>query len=235
MPPTPRIRHARHRDFDGTERGTAGIRRLPRTHTFFQNRTADEADGGIGDTAEPVVFTADATVAAAAATGTLTATGNFSDEDEVVIGDSEYTLIFKIEPSEPGEVAVGNNLAESLENLENEINGLGIGDEHPDVTAASTATTLVVTAKVPGTDGNSIDTTTTASDASWGGATMSGGVDAAPGQLTVTDHDYRDGDGLFVLDSDGDLPEGLSDEQFYWVRVLDENTLTLHETPPVLP
>lgn len=105
------------------------------------------------------------TVSGVKATGTLTATANFSASETVTIGSTTYTF-----GSGTGQIAVGENLATSLTSLASAINATGL------VVAVATATTIVLTAKEAGTAGNSIATTETASNASFGGATLAGGV-----------------------------------------------------------
>lgn len=47
--------------------------------------------------------------------------------------------------------------------------------------------------------------------------------------LNLTLHTYTTGDGPFLLsNSGGVLPTGLDDTTFYWVRVNDANSVTLH-------
>jgi len=96
------------------------------------------------------------------ASGTVTVTGNFSADDELTIGDDTYT--FKAAPSSAYEVDLGADAEESLSNLAAAINGTGTAGTtygtgtaaNDDVSATSTATTLVVTARTAGTSGNSI-------------------------------------------------------------------------------
>lgn len=53
-----RIRHLRHRELDGAERGPGARKRLRHVDDFLDNRAANAADGGIGDTAATSEFTA---------------------------------------------------------------------------------------------------------------------------------------------------------------------------------
>lgn len=117
-----------------------------------------------------------------AATGTLTFTGQPANGDTVTIGAKTYTFQTVL-TNVDGNVFIGANLAASISNLAAAITlGAGSGTAYAaattlntDVTATAGATTLVITAKVGGTSGNSITTTETSANASWGGATMSGG------------------------------------------------------------
>lgn len=117
-----------------------------------------------------------------AATGTLTFTGQPANTETVVIDGKTYTFQTVL-TNVDGNVLIGANLAASIANLTDAINlGAGAGTDYaaattlnPDVTGTAGATTLVVTAKIAGTGGNAITTTETITNASWGGATLSGG------------------------------------------------------------
>ena len=96
------------------------------------------------------------------ASGTVTVTGNFTANDELTIGDDTYTFVAS--PSSAYEVDLGADAEESLSNLAAAINGTGTAGTtygsgtaaNSDVSATSTATTLVVTARTAGTAGNSV-------------------------------------------------------------------------------
>jgi len=131
----------------------------------------------------PVQILTDVTVAAGvAATGTLTSTANFANGETVTIDAKVYTFQTVLTDVD-GNVNIGGTQALSMENLRRAINLDGIAGTdyatsmtlHPTVSATDTATTTDVTAKKAGTFGNSIATTETAGNASWGGATLSGG------------------------------------------------------------
>lgn len=124
---------------------------------------------------------------AAKATGTLTSSGNFTDTQTVTIGSKVYTFQTTL-TNVDGNVLIGADRTASHANLKAAINlEAGAGTTyaaamtiHPTVTATSAnATTTVVKAKSAGTAGNSIASTETQSNASWGGATLSGGLDAS--------------------------------------------------------
>lgn len=119
------------------------------------------------------------------ATGTLTSTGNFTDGDTVTIGSKVYTMQDTL-TNVDGNVKIGASATASLLNLARAINDSGgtpgtdyaaAMTAHPSVTATSDATTVVVTAILSGTAGNSIATTEVSTAVSWGGATLSGGSD----------------------------------------------------------
>jgi hypothetical protein len=121
--------------------------------------------------------------ASSSASGTLTTTGVFSNSETVTIDTKVYTFQTAL-TNVDGNVLIGANVAASLANLAAAI-GLGAGSGttyaaamtvHPTVTATATATTLVVTAKTGGTAGNSIATTKVAANATFGAATLTGGL-----------------------------------------------------------
>mgnify|MGYP003292592714 CR=1 FL=1 len=115
------------------------------------------------------------------AKATLTTTGNFSANDTVTVGVQTYT--FKAEPASAYDVDLGTDAATSLANLEKAINLTGTAGTtygtgtlaNALCTATATSTTLVVTAKEPGYEGNSIAVAETGSACSFDGETLSGG------------------------------------------------------------
>lgn len=121
------------------------------------------------------------------ATGTLTSSGNFTDGQTVTIGSKVYTFQTTLTNAD-GNVAIGADRTASHANLIAAINlGSGSGTAyaadmtiHPTVEGVSSnATTSVVRAKTAGTAGNSIATTETQTNASWGASTLASGADAA--------------------------------------------------------
>jgi len=120
-----------------------------------------------------------------AASDVLTATGVFADAETVTINGKVYTLQ-SVLTNVDGHVKIGVDLATTLTNLKNAINLNGLGvpgtdyalstTQNADVTAADTATTLTVTAKVSGTVGNAITATEVVLNAAWASATLTGGV-----------------------------------------------------------
>ena len=127
---------------------------------------------------------ADVSVAAAtAAAATLTSAGAFSDTETVTIGSRTYTFRTPFVDAADNIDASGT-VAQTHETLRRAINGDGVAGTtygtgtvvHADVTAADTATTNVITAKKAGTFGNTIATTETGANISFGGALMSGGT-----------------------------------------------------------
>lgn len=130
----------------------------------------------------PIVLNASG---AAAAGGTLTSTGtNVTDGDTATLGAVTYR--FKTTMAQANDVQRGADAATTLANLKKAINATGTaGTEyfagtvvHPTIVAgALTSTTLAVAARVKGTAGNSLASTEVAATLSFGGATLTGGVD----------------------------------------------------------
>lgn len=144
--------------------------------TLFDNNGVQQAD--------LLVKASGAAVGTVAATGALTSTQNYANGETVTIGSRVYTFKTALTPAD-GEILVGVDEAHSIANLHHAINNSGgvAGTDYsvtaadPNVTATDDGSHVVtVTAKVLGTDGNSIASTTTAAHATWGGATLSGGV-----------------------------------------------------------
>jgi hypothetical protein len=121
-----------------------------------------------------------------AATGVLTFSGQPANTETVVINGKTYTFQTVLTNTD-GNVLIGANLAASITNLADAINlGSGSGTTYAaattlnaDVAGLASATLLTVTAKLGGTDGNAVTTTDTVANASWGGATLSGGDSGA--------------------------------------------------------
>jgi hypothetical protein len=117
------------------------------------------------------------------ASGTLTATGAITNTETLTIDSKVYTVQSSLTDVD-GNVLQGATVGETLDNLVAAITlGPGAGTlyassttVHPTATAArGSGDSLVATAKLLGTGGNSIATTETTVNASWGGATLSGG------------------------------------------------------------
>jgi hypothetical protein len=119
------------------------------------------------------------------ATGTLTFTGQPADTETVVLGGTTYTYKTTLTAT-ANQVKIGTTEAISIQNLRDAINALpgGAGTTYGTGTTANvsasaksvTATTLVAEALVSGTAGNSIASTETVTNASWGASTLAGGV-----------------------------------------------------------
>lgn len=112
---------------------------------------------------------------------------NSIDAETVTIGSKVYTFEDLLSDVD-GNVHIGADAEETLGNLIAGINlDAGAGSKyatsmtgHPDVTAVagSAVNTMVITADVAGNDGNTIDTTETLTEGSWGVATLTGGFTA---------------------------------------------------------
>jgi len=126
-------------------------------------------------------------VVGVSAVGTLTATANFANTETVTTGSKTYTFQTALTDVD-GNVLIGATASDSLDNLIAAINlGAGAGSLYAASTTANTfvgaaagaGDTLDATALVAGAAGNSIATTETATNASWGNATLTGGSDTA--------------------------------------------------------
>jgi len=119
---------------------------------------------------------------AVAATASLASTGVFSNGEQVVVGSTTYTMTSPF-VNAANNIDASGTTAQTHENLRRAINDDGIAGTNygtgtvanADVTATDTATSTDITAKVDGTAGNAITTTTTCANASWG-AGMTGGA-----------------------------------------------------------
>lgn len=138
-----------------------------------------------------VTYTWRAALTGAKATQTLTVTGNFSEGETVTVEGQTYT--FRATPASDYDVDLGVDAATSLDNLKLAINaGTNAGEyfagtpAHPLVTAeTNTDTTQVVQAKVFGTAPNSYLVSESAANASWGAATLAGGVATIPNEILI--------------------------------------------------
>ena len=132
------------------------------------------------------------------ATQTLTITDQFAEGEKVHIGSQTY--IFKATPVNPNDVDIGGTAAASLDNLKQAINqgdtrGGGEGEgtnygtgtlPHPEVSATTNAdTTQIVQALQIGVQGNDIDVSEEAANASWGAAALAGGVDPVENEIHI--------------------------------------------------
>lgn len=106
--------------------------------------------------------------------------------DTVTIGSRTYTFQDALTNVAGNVLIDAGGAAGTISNLVAAINaGAGSGSvyaaattAHPDVTgSAGAGTTVIATAKVAGVAGNSITTTETSNNASWGAATLAGGID----------------------------------------------------------
>lgn len=118
----------------------------------------------------------------APAAGTLTLSGTPADNDTVTIGSQVYR--FKTAIAAENDVLIGASATTARNNLVEAVNGgAGSGvqyhadtEAHPDVIAqASAGNTMQLAAKSGGAAGNSIATTETGANTSFGAATLTGG------------------------------------------------------------
>lgn len=137
------------------------------------------------------------TAPSVAATGTLTLTGTVADGEQVTIDAKTYTYKTAINDANDGEVLIGASFAKSAENLAAAVDlDLPVSGRyatattlHPTVTASDAIVNEVAaTAKTKGSDANTLATTETIANGSWGGATLSGGT-----QWAATDKVAFDG------------------------------------------
>lgn len=115
------------------------------------------------------------------ATQALTFTDQPDNLETFTINGVVYT--FTAIADAANEVLIGANLAATIVNAAAVINGTDPNDTpaHANVTAVATSgTVLTITAKVAGTAANAYATTETSAVASWGAATMAGGVNPVP-------------------------------------------------------
>lgn len=115
------------------------------------------------------------------ATGTLSFNGNVSNGQTVTIGGFVYEFVLVL--SNAYDVLIGSSASLTILNLIAALNAepgegtvYGSGTlEHPDVSASHSPGVMNVVAKDIGPSGNEIVTTSTASNATWGAATLQGG------------------------------------------------------------
>jgi flagellin len=129
-------------------------------------------------------LTGGAFTASAVSTGTLTATGAPVATNTATVNGQTYTFVAALTGA-ANEVLVGGTQTLSLSNLAAAINATSCGAgvaygsgtvANTAVTATSTATTVVVTAKVNGTAGNGITTTAAGGTFTFGAVSTAGGT-----------------------------------------------------------
>lgn len=128
------------------------------------------------------------TSAGVKATGVLTSSGVFQNNETVTISDSTTTVVYTFKTALTGaayEVLIGANAAASLDNLKSAINAsAGAGTTYGTGTPANplvTATTNTDTAQTVeanriGTYANAFTTTETCANVAWGAATLENGA-----------------------------------------------------------
>lgn len=177
-------------------------------------------------------WTAVQPVTAVAAAQTLTASA-IANGDTITIGSNVY-LFQDTLTAGAGHVKRSGTLATDLATLAKAINLTGVAGTdygvgtaiHPDVSATSDATHLVITAKVASAAANTIATTETGAGTAWAAATMAGGVTAvaATASLAKATHGLHVGDGPYLLtNSGGALPTPLAASKLAWVATVPDS------------
>ncbi len=147
-------------------------------------------------------YTFRAALTGAKATSTLTNATSFTAGETVSINGRTYTFV--VTPAQANDVAIGANVAASLDNLKQAINqgdsafptapsneGRGTNwgydtKRHTEVIATTNAaTTQVVEAIDFGTRANTFPTSETCATGSWTGTTLSGGVANVPDEIKI--------------------------------------------------
>ncbi len=116
--------------------------------------------------------------------GTLTAAANATATKTVTVGATTYNFVAALSGTPTAnEVLIGANAAATLSNLAAAING-GAGSgtvygsptvANASATAVAGASSIAILAKTSGTAGNSVATTSTDTNLTFGGATLAGG------------------------------------------------------------
>lgn len=159
---------------------------------YYSNSTGYHATqlNVLGLTSNSLSFPSGTPVNAVNATGTLTFTGVVADAQTVTIGSSIYE--FKTSGSAgEGKIKVDVSGGVTASDAVTALVAAITANTDSVVTAVDGAgDTVVCTAKTAGTSGNSIATTETCTNGSWGGATLTGGVNGTI--TTVTGMQYED-------------------------------------------
>lgn len=159
----------------------AALTEVKATNKLTLNANAETLDTvTIGD----VVYTYKTALTEVKAARTFTGSSNPSNAQTIVIGTKTYTFQSSL-TNVDGNIKIGADLAATLTNLKNAVNGSGgtpgtdyalANVAHTQVTASGTSPAFIATAKVPGVAGNAIACTGTAGGGSWAGTTLTGGV-----------------------------------------------------------
>ena len=182
---------------------TAGQETSRRVQIQWRIRVVDDIDldafpDGIGDTSlvfaqgpsssPTTVIFSNAGSPSVAATGVLTLTGLPLNTETTVIGSKTYTWQDTL-TNVDGNVKIAGTASDSLDNLIAAIDlGAGSGTLYAAATtdpgevdaAAGTGDTMDITATVAGVAGNSLTSTETLTNGSWGDTTLLGGIDQLP-------------------------------------------------------
>lgn len=136
------------------------------------------------------------------ATSTLTNATSFSDGETITIDGRTYTM--KTSPAKINDIAIGANVAASLDNIKQAINqgdtawpsaptneGSGTNwhadtvRHHSVIATTNAATTQVIQAKEYGTNANSYVTSETCATGAWTSTVMAGGVASVPDEILI--------------------------------------------------
>lgn len=159
--------------------------------------------------------TSGTTSAGVKATGVLTSSGVFQNNETVTIDDIVYTFKTTLTGA-AFEVLIGASAAASLDNLKSAINGTaGAGSTygtgtwaHDKVTATTnTDTAQTVEALYVGTYANTIATTETCANVAWGAATLENGAETST--LMINTYTPAAGSGTFMFGEGIDFNTGL--------------------------
>ena len=167
--------------------------------------------------------------------GAATMSGGI-DGDIVTIGTQSYTFNAATLVDTADNILVGAAATDSLDNLIAAVNSAagegatyGTGTvANVDVTvAAGAGDTMDALAIALGALGNVIATTDVSANASWGNATLQGGVTS--NGFTAAAHGMTSGEGPYQVTTTVTLPAGLALLIDYWVNVIDANTFSLRQ------
>lgn len=164
------------------------------------------------DVLNTMLYTALDATAVAAATDTLTSAANYTNSQTITIDGKVYTLQTSL-TNVDGNIKLGASEAATILNIHHAINGTGgtSGTDyaastvaHPTVTATDdSAHVVTVTAKLKGSDGNSIAVSTTSS-AVWATPTLTGGTGDNVDNLVAAANTWRDTLRCVPLEDDDD-------------------------------
>ena len=162
------------------------------------------SDGSAADSADPNIYVAMPNLSASSlglssyATGTLDLTSNPTAGNTVQIGTQTYKFVAAGQANAAGDVALGNSVQTTLQNLQAAVNGApGAGNIYGNGTTPNTLATIisvnggsaVVQALNAGSSGNSVALTTNLTStvgAAGGGTAISGGTNATSSTGTLT-------------------------------------------------
>ena len=143
----------------------------------------------------------------AAASGTLTLTGNAANGETATIGGTTYTFVTALStgPTVPDQVLIGAAASDTLNNLGAAINGGVVGSDgigtiystgtaaNTDITATASSNSLGLQYSATGTAGNNITTTTDIANGSFGSGTLTGGAAGGSFSDSMTVYDSLGG------------------------------------------